>query len=296
MALTTIRLGIVVVGVCIVLVVGGRVVGAGVYSDEIAFVSARSGSTEIHVMDIQRGFVEQLTTLRAYSYNPAWSPDGMWVAFETTYGDEYGVWAVDASGQNARRLIPGRGGAPDWSPDGTRIVFSSERDGNFEIYTANVDGTDIRRLTFDNASDHNPAWSPDGVHIIFQSNRNAYGIYSMDINGGDLQLLTDENSIAVDPAWSADGARIVFTPTLSGGKNLHVMDADGGNVQAVTAPTGTYDGSSGWSPDGGRIVFDSDRYRNGYTYTWGIYEIDVAGGEARLLTPGVRPVWRPRSG
>jgi Tol biopolymer transport system component len=270
--------------------------GDHAFTNEIAFVSYRTGYTEIYIMDVNRGFVHSLTNLRNYTHNPAWSPDGEYIAFESTHEGEYGIFVVDAAGYGLRRLVPGRGGSPAWSPDGAQIAFSSERDGNYEIYTANADGSDIRRLTFDKASDFNPAWSPDGAHIIFQSDRGGsyrHAIYSIDTDGRNLQLLTDKNATSIDPAWSPDGRWIIFMSTQSGGKNLHIMDAAGGNVQPLTPANGAYDGSPAWSPDGTRVVFDSDRYRNGYAYGWGIYVMNVDGSDMRLLTEGVRPAWRP---
>lgn len=272
--------------------------GDGVPAEEIAFASGRTGFSEIYVIDVNRGFVENLTNLQSLAYNPAWSPDGHYVAFESSHEGEYGMFVVDAAGHNLRRLVAGRGGSPAWSPDGTQIAFSSERDGNYEIYIANADGSDIRRLTFDKASDFNPAWSPDGTRILFQSDRGGsyrHAIYSMDTDGRNLQLLSDKNATSIDPAWSPDNRWIVFMSTQSGGKNLHVMDAAGRNVQPLTPANGAYDGSPAWSPDGTRIAFDSDRYRNGYAYSWGIYVMDADGTDVRLLTAGVRPAWRPQS-
>jgi Tol biopolymer transport system component len=270
--------------------------GNSVPYDEIAFVSYRTGNSEIYVMDVNRGFVHSLTNLRYYAHNPAWSPDGEHIVFESTHEGEYGVYVVDASGHNLRRLVAGRAGAPAWSPDGSQLAFSSERDGNYEIYTANADGSAIRRLTFDKASDFNPAWSPDGTRIIFQSDHGGsyhHAIYSMNTDGHDIQLLTDKNATSIDPAWSSDGRSIVFMSTQSGGKNLHIMDVDGRHVQPLTPANGAYDGSPAWSPDGTRIAFDSDRYRNGYIYGWGIFVMNADGSDLRLLTEGVRPVWRP---
>jgi hypothetical protein len=72
-------------------------------------------------------------------------------------------------------------------------------------------------------------------------------------------------------------------------------------MHTLTAATGIYDGSPSWSADGTRIAFDSDRYRNGYMFGWGIFVINTeclslpegCQGEARFLTEGIRPSWRP---
>jgi TolB protein len=86
-------------------------VGTGIINDEIAFVSTRTGYSEIYLMDVNRGFVENLTALSAFAYNPAWSPDGAQIAFESSHDGEFSIWVTDASGRNLRRLLVGRGGA-----------------------------------------------------------------------------------------------------------------------------------------------------------------------------------------
>jgi TolB protein len=69
------------------------------------------------------------------------------------------------------------------------------------------------------------------------------------------------------------------------------MDADGGNVQQLTASPG-HDWGPVWSPDGQRIAFASDRTGN-----FEVYVMDADGGNVQQLTenPGedFEPVWSP---
>src|SRR3954469_15510818 len=62
--------------------------------------------------------------------DPAWSPDGRWIAFSMG-GD---IWKVPADGGVAIALT--RGPAyhfePAWSPDGSRVAFSMDTDGNLD--------------------------------------------------------------------------------------------------------------------------------------------------------------------
>ncbi|MCX6557350.1 MAG: hypothetical protein NTW95_07990 [Candidatus Aminicenantes bacterium] len=58
----------------------------------------------------------------SHDYNPAWSPDGRWIVYETTKGSKNGPWSlavIPATGGTPALLTPP--GAddryPDWAPD-----------------------------------------------------------------------------------------------------------------------------------------------------------------------------------
>ena len=151
-----------------------------------------------------------------------------------------------------------------------RIAFSSNRDGHVhpirgwptsEIYVMDADGTNQRRLTNNPASDHSPLWSLDGKRIAFMSDRDGH----------------------VHPirGW----------PT----SEIYVMDANGGNQQNLTNDPHD-DRSPSWSPDGKRIVFETDR-DNDRGHNIEIYVMDADGTNQRRLTNNVTedryPAWSP---
>jgi TolB protein len=98
------------------------------------------------------------------------------------------------------------------------------------------------------------------------------------------------------PAFSPDGAKIAVNGEAPDHMNLHVANADGSNLIEVT--TNFEDGRPSWSPDGYRIVFDSNRHGD---RRWRIYILDdvtkrtesdplrSAGGD----TFGRDPYWLP---
>ncbi len=197
-------------------------------AERIAFASDKPGNDDIFVINADGSGLDQLTNDPALDTEPSWSPDGTQIVFATYREDPtkplklYLMNAAD--GSNQRRLmndLDGSGRSPSWSPDGQWIAFHSEQDGNTDIYKVRVDGTELTRLTTHQESDREPVWSPDGQSILFLSDR------------------------AED-----DGDH----------NELYIMDAVAGDESEVKRLT-TNEGSEGegsWSPDGSKILFDSD--------------------------------------
>ena len=109
---------------------------------------------------------------------PAWSPDGRWLAFSSTRPrdrDLSGIWVMRPDGTAARRVTPNfphDAHSPAWSPDGSKIVFTV---GLFEVvdsdlYVMSSDGTNVIRLTATETEDERgPDWSPDGSRIAYST-------------------------------------------------------------------------------------------------------------------------------
>jgi Tol biopolymer transport system component len=86
---------------------------------------AFSAMTHLYTMEIPGGKPERLTSGDAREFQPAWSPDGKWIAYVTWSNGDGELWKVPASGGTPVHLSKTNGvySNPAWSPDGTRIVF-----------------------------------------------------------------------------------------------------------------------------------------------------------------------------
>jgi Tol biopolymer transport system component len=163
----------------------------------LAFISNRTGTSEIYLMNADGTDQRRLTRNRASEYNPVWSPDGRSIAFTRRprehwrYDDD--IYVLKADGTEGRNLThnPQDDYDPVWSADGKQIFFATQRDGEDEIYVMNADGRRLRNLTRNQAYDTSPALSPDGRQIAFVSTRGGpQEIYVMNVDGSDQRRLT----------------------------------------------------------------------------------------------------------
>jgi Tol biopolymer transport system component len=138
------------------------------------------------------GYFVQLTRGDFFDGNPAWSPDGTEIAFDSNRGTsgvlDHDLFVVRPDASGMRRLTSGSAIDldPTWSPDGSKIAFTSDRAGNDDIWVMNASGGGLTRLTSDPRRDWDPAWSPDGSRMAFGSFRSGNEeIWVMDADGSN---------------------------------------------------------------------------------------------------------------
>ena len=217
---------------------------------------------QVHVVGVDGAAPRTLTNRPlAFDANPAWSPDGGRIAFESTLDGKRAIWVMQSDGLGLRRLTdgPGADASPAWSPDGSRIAFTSDRDGNQEVYVVGLDGQGLRRLTAHPAADGFPAWAPDGTRLAFVTDREGpTAIWAMAPDGSNPTLLVPGPVAAARPAWSPDGRSLAFASDRDGG-DLEIFVSSGGSPPTKLISSPGQDGEPAWSPDGTRLAFASDR-------------------------------------
>jgi TolB protein len=236
----------------------------GIAETKIYFVSNRTGSKEIWVMDYDGANQHAVTHLGSTSMSPRVSPDNSRVAFSSL---ERSGWAIRMYSLDLGRMVSfptgGVGGSnfsPAWSADGMQIAFSSARSGHSEIWLSDASGSSAHSIT-SFGRDVAPSWNPrtDG-QIAFVSGRTGLPqVYIMDKDGANVQRMTD-SGYAISPSWAPNGGLLAFSwdrkygPGAPGNYDIYVMDIASKNWLQTTHEAGINDFPS-WSPDTRHIVF-----------------------------------------
>lgn len=284
---TAIRLGAVIIAVVAAAFAltgsaGGKM---SPVADQIAYMSTLDGEADIYTIT-PTGLVnfnlthDKTLGLRA-DVEPAWSPDGQFVAFQRDFlkvdTPSSQIFLVASDGTKLDSLMPPMEGVvdmhPSWSPDGQSIVFASDRDGNFELFLYTINSDQVIQLTetVEGVENLEPAWSPNGEMIVFTRQSEAAtvspsALYILVVEKGAAYRLTPPIVMGRgdrDATWSPDSKRIAFTSDRLGSSvipsnDLFVVNVDGSDLTRVTKLVGN-EYHPTFSPYGDQLAFIGDQ-------------------------------------
>jgi len=223
----------------------------------------------------------QFTYGEKSSSNPAWSPDGKWIAFTSTRSGKSNIWLIAAAGGEAEQLTDVKSGvsALNWSPDSHTIAFL--------MADALSDAEEKDRKGRNDA-------------IVVDENFKMTHIWlvpvSKDAAGKrEAWQLTKGNDFTVgggfggnDFDWSPNGKTIVFTHQPTPRVNdwpladISTVDVATGAIQALAA-TKAAESSAIYSPDGKWIAFTASEIPPTWGFSSVVHVVAAAGGSPKRL-------------
>ncbi len=180
----------------------------------------------------------------------------------------------------------------------TRIVFVSESGPKEKrikkLAIMDQDGANVRTLTSGKDLVLTPRFSPNKQEVTYMSfDGDVPAIYLLQLETGQREKVGNFPGITIAPRFSPDGQKVVMSLLQDNGSaNLYTMDLRSRSVTRLTN-SAAIDTSASYSPDGGQIVFESDRGGKQQ-----LYLMSAAGSEPQRISFGdgsySTPVWSPR--
>ncbi|HEY3939788.1 MAG TPA: winged helix-turn-helix domain-containing protein [Bryobacteraceae bacterium] len=205
----------------------GRVFQPAITPDgtKVAFVLHDSllGSWRLGILDFAHGPQPYLLPAGdGDKFSPAWSPNGMSLAYLQLDGNKLKLMIRDAAGKSTHLadVFPRRYGLGsrqlDWSPDGRLIAVSDKTSAedpfNIElIHIAEGRKIPLTRPPALSDGDLEPRFSPDGTKLAFvrHMSRDITPIYAMNLPGGDLQPIKSDSRFVGDIDWTTDSSALL---------------------------------------------------------------------------------------
>lgn len=183
------------------------------------------------------GDASQLTNGVGIETDPAFSPDGRWVAFTGQYDGNTDVYVVAGSGGVPRRLTyhPGVDEAVGWTRDGKRVLFRSARSSvsvYSRLFTVPLEGGFPDEIPLPLA--RGGSFSPDGARIAYQPltqwqpdwkryrGGQTSSIWIARLSDSTIEKIPRENSNDLSPMWIDD--KIYFLSDRDGPVGLFSFD------------------------------------------------------------------------
>jgi Tol biopolymer transport system component len=227
---------------------------AGVVIDDLALETPPSWSPDsrslvfggldgtqrrLYVARVDGSATHALGDLALSGIDPAWSPDGAWIAFHGfrpaedaaagLYRTQAGLYVIRPDGRDLTRLVEGSGGdfiyrKPQWMPDPDRrvLAYAIGEPSLYDIALFDVDSMTQTVISDETAAELWPAWSPDGSALAWAGSD---AIIRVARPNGTL-LHTLPTDVDYELAWSPDG-RLLWGWTGESRTSLAIMSSDG---------------------------------------------------------------------
>jgi Tol biopolymer transport system component/DNA-binding winged helix-turn-helix (wHTH) protein len=190
-------------------------------------------------------------------------------------------------------FLPGMEDYPVFGPSGRKILYASDEAGPANLWVLDEASGERKQVTQGAANLSEPDWSPDGDWIAYRSEEGMGGLYARSLSTGETIAIA---AVGHHPRWSPDGQEIALH-TAGAQAEIDIWSRRSRALRRINITGPPLVGISGpaWSADGKAIYFIAnastprgavDRPAEWVQLGHQIWRVSVAGGEARVVTPG----------
>jgi len=182
---------------------------------------------EILTVPVEHGDIRNLTnTAGAAERDPAWSPDGKWIAYFSDESGEYALHLRQQDGLGEVKKIklgnpPSFYYSPTWSPDSTMIVYSDKR---LNLWYLDIEAgrpVHIDTNPYDQGpgSGFDPVWSPDSRWIAYtrQLDSSLRALFVYGVEDKTAHQVTDGLSDAASATFDKNERYLYFFASTDDG-------------------------------------------------------------------------------
>ena len=210
--------------------VGGRITNLALSpTGKRVLVEARG---EIFTIPAEKGDVRNLTrSSGSAERDPAWSPDGKWIAYWSDRSGEYQLVIEAQDGVSPPRTIavpnPTHYYTVSWSPDSKKILY---HDTNLHVWVMDVASGKAKQVGRDPWMVPQrtlfPTWSPDSRWVAYAAHLNSLyrAIFVADAETGEAHQVTDGMADAMYPVFDASGKYLWFLASTDFGLRSQWLD------------------------------------------------------------------------
>ncbi|WP_174275122.1 amidohydrolase family protein [Sphingomonas bacterium] len=241
---------------------------------------------DIYVLTIGDPKPKRLIGGTFYKCDPAWSPDGKWLAYSTDKAGTLDIWLHDLATGAERQLtnLPRDAAVSgSWSQDGRWIAFLNQEGA---LHIVEVATGAVQKLYDPLWEPGRPSFGPDAKTIVYAAFKPSSARYREGLSEllfvdkatgkGSYTAIAENKSIGTrgddGPVWSPDGGHLayVFGSTLW----VQPVDAAGGFAGKARQLTRETTDAPSWSGDGKTLLY----LNNGK-----LKLVPLAGGAARTV-------------
>jgi tricorn protease len=182
---------------------------------------------EIFTAPVEHGDIRDLTnTVGAAERDPAWSPDGKWIAYFSDESGEYSLHMRQPDGMGEVKKIslddhPTFFYSPTWSPDSKKIAYNDKK---LQLWYLDVDAgkpilVDTNPYDSDHGGDFNAVWSPDSRWLAYtrQLDSSLHAVFVYSVEDKTTHQITDGLSDASSVAFDKNGKYLYFLASTDDG-------------------------------------------------------------------------------